>query len=82
MRRPLLPHSLLLLAVLAGAPLACRDSAPPPAPDTTAGAAPPPSAVPAVPAATDGRLKELPRKLGSLRFAVIGDTGRGDRHQY
>ena len=25
---------------------------------------------------------ELPRKSGSLRFAVIGDTGRGDRHQY
>ena len=25
---------------------------------------------------------ELPRKAGSLRFAVIGDTGRGDRHQY
>ena len=25
---------------------------------------------------------ELPRKPGSLRFAVIGDTGRGDRHQY
>lgn len=25
---------------------------------------------------------ELPRRPGSLRFAVIGDAGRGDRHQY
>jgi hypothetical protein len=24
----------------------------------------------------------LPKKLGSLRFAVVGDTGRGDRAQY
>jgi hypothetical protein len=24
----------------------------------------------------------LPKKIGSLRFAVMGDTGRGDRNQY
>ena len=24
----------------------------------------------------------LPKKLGSVRFAVMGDTGRGDRAQY
>jgi len=31
---------------------------------------------------SDAKAGELPRKPGSLRFAVIGDTGRGDRHQY
>src|SRR5687768_11898149 len=36
----------------------------------------------APPEPSSGPITELPRKSGSLRFAVIGDTGRGDRHQY
>ena len=31
---------------------------------------------------SDVKPGELPRKPGSLRFAVIGDAGRGDRYQY
>ncbi len=72
---------LLAALLLAAAPAvaACNNDAPPP---------------PAVPEAAarstagggvedaEVRPGELPRKPGSLRFAVIGDTGRGDRHQY
>jgi len=44
---------------------------------------PAPAATPAVgplPPAANGLA--LPKKLGSVRFAVMGDTGRGDRAQY
>ena len=34
------------------------------------------------PGRSSGPITELPRKSGSLRFAVIGDAGRGDRHQF
>ena len=34
------------------------------------------------PAAVDGDGLALPKKLGSLRFAVMGDVGRGDLAQY
>jgi calcineurin-like phosphoesterase family protein len=42
-------------------------------PDTVASISP-------IPGSGAGLL--LPKKLGSLRFAVMGDTGRGDRAQY
>ena len=50
------------------------------------GREPPPAARDAGPvvaplkASTDGLA--LPKKVGSLRFAVMGDVGRGDRNQY
>src|SRR5690349_11474860 len=34
------------------------------------------------PASFDGDGLALPKKLGSLRFAVIGDVGRGDAAQF
>lgn len=34
------------------------------------------------PAAAPAKLVKLPMKEGSFRFAVMGDTGRGDRGQY
>lgn len=41
------------------------------------------SGVPVVePSPLDGDQLALPKKLGSLRFAVIGDVGRGDQRQY
>lgn len=46
---------------------------------------PPPPAVgvPVIePSTFDGNRLALPKKLGSLRFAVIGDVGRGDLAQY
>jgi hypothetical protein len=47
-------------------------------------AAPPPAAgIPVIePSNFDGDGLALPKKLGSLRFAVMGDVGRGDRAQY
>ena len=70
---------LAALIVLAGA-VSCRDSAPPaeataPVADAAARStaeAPPETIEPG----------QLPRKAGSLRFAVMGDTGRGDRRQF
>jgi len=49
-----------------------------------AGALPPPAAgVPAIEQpSVDGDGLALPKKLGSLRFAVIGDVGRGDAAQF
>ena len=49
------------------------------------GEAPPPPAVgvPVIePVEFDGDGLALPKKLGSLRFAVIGDVGRGDQRQF
>jgi hypothetical protein len=44
---------------------------------------PPASGVPVMePSSFDGDGLALPKKLGSLRFAVMGDVGRGDRAQY
>ena len=72
---------ILLVGALVASP-ACRNephqsqpSVPEAAARSTAEAGPGPEAA-------DARLTELPRKPGSLRFAVIGDTGRGDRYQY
>lgn len=63
---------LLLLLFACGEPPTPPASAPNPAAAATAEASPEPEVKPG----------ELPRKPGSLRFAVIGDSGRGDRHQY
>ena len=75
MRSKARPAFITLLAV---ASAACGAPAAPPSP------APSPAAASAAPAAvlpvSDALL--LPRKPGSLRFAVIGDSGRGDRPQY
>ena len=44
---------------------------------------PPVSGVPVIEESTfDGDGLALPKKLGSLRFAVMGDVGRGDNAQY
>jgi hypothetical protein len=34
------------------------------------------------PVEADANGLALPRRIGSLRFAVMGDVGRGDRAQY
>jgi predicted phosphodiesterase len=68
---------LAVAAVVAVTATACRRDAPPaeqPPPSITAA---PPS--PARPAAD---VLALPRKPGSVRFAAIGDSGRGDPPQY
>jgi predicted phosphodiesterase len=67
---------LLLAAVVAAA---CgQREAPPPSPSP--GPPPSPAALPsALPASEE---LKLPRKPGSVRFAVIGDSGRGHRPQY
>src|SRR5687767_9152225 len=44
---------------------------------------PPATGLPVIePSSFDNNGLALPKKLGSLRFAVIGDVGRGDRAQY
>lgn len=65
---------LARLVLLAAMTTACvgAESPPSPPPLSPSGAIP----SPAVPGLT------LPRKPGSLRFAVIGDSGRGDKAQY
>lgn len=50
------------------------------APASSKAFVPAPLVNPLAPDATTGLA--LPRKLASLRFAVIGDVGRGDDHQY
>jgi predicted phosphodiesterase len=65
---------LVLVAALA---VACgRAESPSPAPPVTAGATASPLEAPSSPEV------KLPKKAGSLRFAVIGDSGRGDKAQY
>ena len=65
-----LPWLVLLAAITA----ACGGGeAPPSAPASVAGANP-------VPPSAPGRL--LPHRPGSLRLALIGDSGRGDKPQY
>lgn len=74
---------VLAVVALSGV-LACRGESNP-RPDSSAATTPP------TPARSNGKeagdqfvepITELPRKTGSLRFAVIGDSGRGDRHQF
>jgi predicted phosphodiesterase len=65
--------SLVVTALLAG----CQREAPAPPPRTSASA--PDTSRPAQ--APEAELK-LPRRPGSLRFAVIGDSGRGHPPQY
>src|SRR5512132_4139315 len=70
MRARLAP--LALVATIMTACGGASPSPPPPSPAVT-GTSP---GVPSVPGLT------LPKKPGSLRFAVIGDSGRGDKAQY
>ena len=68
---------LAVAAVVAVAVSACGREAPP-------SDQPPPSiaAAPPVPDRPPSELLTLPRKPGSVRFAAIGDSGRGDQPQY
>jgi 3',5'-cyclic AMP phosphodiesterase CpdA len=43
---------------------------------------PPPAIAPSPPARPSAERLKLPKKLGSLRLAAIGDAGRGDQWQY
>src|SRR4029453_3007831 len=43
---------------------------------------PPPAIAPSPPARPPAERRKLPKKVGSLRLAAIGDAGRGDRWQY
>ena len=68
---------LAVAAVVAITASACRREAPPAEqpPPSIAAAAPVPNRPPS-------ELLALPRKPGSVRFAAIGDSGRGDQPQY
>jgi predicted phosphodiesterase len=68
---------LAVAAVVAVTATACRRDAPP-------AEQPPPSiaAAPSTPARPPADVLALPRKPGSVRFAAIGDSGRGDQPQY
>ena len=73
----ILTAALVWLAVSTGALSSDRKDAA----DARAGTvSPAPIVAPLVPDAETGLA--LPKKLGSLRFAVIGDVGRGDDAQY
>ena len=71
--------ALLALAVLAGTS-GCRENTPPPAANAPVADAAARSTAEASPETVEPG--QLPRRPGSLRFAVMGDTGRGDRHQF
>ena len=64
---------LLRLLLLAAIAPACGGNQAPPSPSPS---------VEVRPALPPREELKLPRKPGSLRFAVIGDSGRGDRPQY
>jgi hypothetical protein len=64
----------VLLALTLAVALGCNSQGPPREPPTI-GAPPAPEQSPA-------ELLRLPKKPGSVRFAVIGDSGRGDPPQY
>jgi hypothetical protein len=66
--------TLTLLAILTGG---CKRNEPAPRQQTSAITAAPPVAVP-----PPAELLRLPKKPGSVRFAAIGDSGRGDQPQY
>ena len=71
---------LLRALALAALASACGERREAPSPSPAPSAAPQ-SALPPSPLPPSEELK-LPRKPGSLRFAVIGDSGRGHRPQY
>jgi hypothetical protein len=66
-------HGLFLL--LAGSLCGCQREAPPPRPD-------PQAAATLAPARPPQEELKLPRRPASVRFAVIGDSGRGHAPQY
>lgn len=71
---------LAAVVLVASAALACQPASPPDTRETPAADA----AARATAGAAGGQVEpgRLPLKPGSVRFAVIGDTGRGDRNQY
>jgi hypothetical protein len=69
------PRRLGLVVATALALFACKRE-PQPAPE------PPATGAPAAPAESPAALLKLPKKTGSVRFAAIGDAGRGDPPQY
>lgn len=64
-------HQLILAAVASLCLSACSPNPPNPVAEETRGAAPPAAEAIA-----------LPRRPGSIKFAAIGDSGRGDKAQY
>lgn len=70
--------AVLVVSAVAG----CGGAEPSPQADRAVSEAAARSTADAAPQEQTGALTELPRKSGSLRFAVIGDAGRGDQHQY
>jgi hypothetical protein len=66
-----------LLALLALVVAGCSQQPPPPQSQTSAITAAPPA-----PTRSPAEALALPRKPGSVRFAAIGDAGRGDPPQY
>lgn len=76
MRRLALSFAVLLSCLLA----ACRDNSTASSPSVPEAAAR--STAGSGEADDSFKPGQLPKKPGSLRFAVIGDSGRGDRHQY
>jgi hypothetical protein len=71
-RRALRAWALALAVALPG----CRNSSPAPREEPTITAPPP------TPSRPPSELLRLPKKTGSVRFAAIGDSGRGDAAQY
>ena len=68
---------LVLAALVSLAGGACRRDSPPPDQQPASVSAAPPA-----PVRRPSELLSLPRKPGSVRFAAIGDAGRGDQPQY
>lgn len=76
MKRSVTIAAVLAACVAASAAVGCRDKSPA-SKEPPVIAAPPPA-----PALPPSELLSLPKKTGSVRFAAIGDSGRGDLPQY
>jgi len=76
MTRPAATSAVTIACAIGLLLTGCRDRSPAPAEQPTISAAPPaPISAPSTPLA-------LPMKVGSVRFAAIGDAGRGNAAQY
>jgi len=76
MRRRFATSAVVAVVLFSLAAATCRDRSPAPKPEPTVSAAPP------APSRPPSELLALPKKTGSVRFAAIGDAGRGDDAQY
>jgi hypothetical protein len=70
-------HAALAILLCGGSTAGCNRDKPPAQREAPAITAAPPT-----PATPPAELLRLPRKPGSVRFAAIGDSGRGDQPQY